>query len=138
MNTIRIVIFLTMSLAQIAFTQEKTDSLQAQSNLPGSLEYLQYKLEEFDFYREIFHTSLEIPLDGDKNTVRLRTEMIINQNARLNATRTETELYFLSPLYNKFLEEKKFNPVRYVLGVAQLSAVGYLAYRHIKKYGFID
>jgi hypothetical protein len=26
--------------------------------------------------------------------------------------------------------------VRYVLGMAQAGAVGYMAYRHIKKYGF--
>jgi hypothetical protein len=45
--------------------------------------------------------------------------------------------HFLSPLERKYHEDSKFNPIKYVLGAAQVGAVGYLAYKHIKKYGFL-
>jgi len=54
-----------------------------------------------------------------------------------NAPGSKNLPYLLSPLYAQYIEDSKFNPVRYVLGMAQLSAVGYLAYKHIKKYGFL-
>ena len=41
------------------------------------------------------------------------------------------------PLYQKYLEDSKFNPFKYALGMMQVGAVGYLAYKHIKKYGFL-
>jgi len=40
------------------------------------------------------------------------------------------------PLYQKYREDSKFNPFRYALGMVQTGAVGYLAYKHLKKYGF--
>jgi hypothetical protein len=44
--------------------------------------------------------------------------------------------HLMLPFYKQYLENSKFNPIRYVLGIAQTAAVGYMAYRHIKKYGF--
>lgn len=108
---------------------------------PGSfntIENMLFKLEEFEFYRDKFHSDISITLDEDNSTIKLRTEMIIRQSMKNDFLQTDNHLYFLSPLYKKHLEDSKFNPVRYVLGMAQLGAVGYLAYRHIKKYGFID
>lgn len=44
---------------------------------------------------------------------------------------------FLSPLYNRYLEDSKISPFTYILGVAQGAAVGYLLYEHVRKYGGI-
>jgi hypothetical protein len=44
---------------------------------------------------------------------------------------------FLSPLYNRYLEDSKISPFTYILGVAQGAAVGYMLYEHIRKYGGI-
>lgn len=41
----------------------------------------------------------------------------------------------LHPYLNYYIESKNISLLRQVLGMAQLGAVGYLAYRHIKKYG---
>jgi hypothetical protein len=126
-------------LSSETFSQEtRADTLQSLIKHPEALQNIQFRFEEFEVYRERYYSDFHIPLDEDKATIQLRTEMIIRQSVGQGYFTTDESFYFLSPLYNKYIEESKFNPVKYVLGIAQLSAVGYLAYRHIKKYGFID
>ena len=130
-----IILFLpSFSLAQ----EIQNDSLTVKDNVIDAIQNIQFRFEEFELYREKYHSNIQIPLDEDKSTLQLRTEMIISQSLRNSLNSEGNDFYFLSPLYDKYLEESKFNPVRYVLGMAQLGAVGYLAYRHIKRYGFID
>lgn len=45
---------------------------------------------------------------------------------------------FLSPLYNRYLEDQKMSPYMYILGLAQTATAGYLLYEHISKYGVWD
>lgn len=130
--------FWIILLSSVSFSQEMNiDTIRTNSIPSDALEHIQFRLDEFDFYREMFKLNSQILLNKDPNTLRLRTEMIIRQSVKNNYNAEDDNFHFLSPLYNKYLEESKFNPVRYVLGLAQLSAAGYLAYRHIKKYGFI-
>jgi hypothetical protein len=72
----------------------------------------------------------------DNSTIWMRTRLAI-LNSGTPYDENEIQEHFLLPLYTKHLEDSKFDPVRYALGMAQLSAVSYLAYRHIKKYGFL-
>lgn len=94
------------------------------------------KFRDFEFYRDLNQIKTNIPIDSDPETVWLRTSIAI-QNSNRNTLNSETPTNLLSPLYQQYLEESRFDPVRYVLGLAQAGAVGYLAYRHIKKYGFL-
>ena len=76
-----------------------------------------------------------LPLYNDSSTIWLRTELALSSSL-LFEEKVGTDQHFTSILYQKHLEDSKFDPVRYVLGMVQLGAVGYLAYKHIKKYGF--
>lgn len=107
------------------------------AKMPG-LEEIFLHFDQFDFYRDLYRFNLQIPLDQDKNSIKMRTEFIVSQKIKRGSFSDEKSFYFLSPLYNKYKEDSKFNPITYVLGMAQLSAAAYLAYRHIRKYGFID
>ena len=49
---------------------------------------------------------------------------------------TLTPQNILSPLYSQYLEDQKNDTWRSILGTLQVGAVGYLAYKHIQKYGF--
>ncbi len=42
----------------------------------------------------------------------------------------------VSPLLSKYHEDEKMNLFYTILGSVQAGAVGYMAYKHIKKYGF--
>jgi 3'-phosphoadenosine 5'-phosphosulfate sulfotransferase (PAPS reductase)/FAD synthetase len=90
------------------------------------------RFDEFDFYLENNNLKMNLLLDKDPGTIWLKTSILIS---KINSPLKENSGYLLSPLYIQHLENSKFNPIRYVLGMAQISAVGYLAYKHIKKYG---
>ena len=45
---------------------------------------------------------------------------------------------FLSPSLNAYRESQRNMGYKYILGVMEGAAVGYLAYEHIRKYGFWD
>ena len=76
----------------------------------------------------------DILFDDNPSTVWLRTELLIMNNSQSELGDINT--HFTSPLYQQYLRDSEFDMVRYVLGAVQAGAVGYMAYRHIKKYGF--
>ena len=94
---------------------------------------VQIKFDEFELYREFKNMKMNLTIDGDPQTVWLRTALLISNSENSNQNFSP---HFLSPLEKKYFEDSKFNPIKYVLGAAQVGAVGYLAYKHIKKYGF--
>jgi len=111
----------------------KNDSLKIET-IPNSLIQMQIKFDEFELQREFKDMKASISIDGDPNTVWLRTSLAI---LNTNNTYHNFSPYFLSSLEKQYLEDSKFNPIRYALGMIQAGAVGYLAYKHIQKYGFL-
>ena len=94
--------------------------------------------DEYDFYIP-FNFSIaeseQLP-DGNIANLQLRTELALSYPTVFNTSSPDDMNHFMLPYYNRYLENSKLDPVRYVLGLAQAAAVGYMAYRHIKKYGF--
>lgn len=74
--------------------------------------------------------------EGNKSNLWLRTEMALSSPGGFTPDDLITNGDFSAPLYERYQENQKFNPLFYVLGMAQTAAVGYMAYQHIKKYGF--
>jgi len=95
---------------------------------------IQIMFDEFELHRELNNMKMDVSIDGDPQTVWLRTSLAIGNT---NSPGSDNKIHYLSPLYTQYIEDSKFNPVRYILGMAQVGAVGYLAYKHIKKYGFL-
>jgi hypothetical protein len=96
----------------------------------------QYNLDQF--YQEplINQIQADVLFDKDPSTIWLKTGMLMS-NYSFTSKEKEFDAYFTSSLHKQFLEDSEFDMIRYVLGMAQLSAVAYMAYRHIKKYGFL-
>ncbi len=96
---------------------------------------LNYKFDDLIHYNNPDFLPNNMSLYDDSFTIWLRTELALSSSL-LFEEKVGTDQHFTSILYQKHLEDSKFDPVRYVLGMVQLGAVGYLAYKHIKKYGF--
>ena len=95
----------------------------------------QYNLNEI-FSKPISNQIPEdILFDDNPSTIWLRTELLISNNSAQFGY-DEINTHFTSPLYQQYLKDSEFDMFKYVLGIAQASAVGYMAYKHIKKYGF--
>ena len=97
-----------------------------------NIEQMIARFDEFELYRSLNNYKMQLPLDEDTNTVWLRTSIIISKE---EFSDNKFSPHFLEPLEAKYHKDSKFNVFRYALGMAQAGAVGYLAYKHIKKYG---
>jgi hypothetical protein len=118
-----------------SLSNERKDSVNRHLGIRPLLK-IKYNLElDFPFLYSPFQSNKLI--EGDKNTLWLRTEIALSYFSNYNSSNENPSNDLMSPLYEQYLENSKFNPIKYVLGMAQLTAVGYLAYRHIKKYGFL-
>ena len=94
--------------------------------------------DDFDLYLPFDFSvaeSEQLP-DGTIANLQLRTELALSYPTAFSTGSTDEMNHYMLPFYNRYLENSKLDPVRYVLGLAQAAAVGYMAYRHIKKYGF--
>ena len=141
MKSIIKILFLLFISTFISFAQhtDNTQTISADDSLKikpelNPLTEMQIKFDEFELQREFNNMKMSVRIDGDPQTVWLRTSLAISNSETFGQNFSP---HFLSPLEKQYLENSKFDPVKYVLGVAQLSAVGYLAYKHIKKYGFL-
>lgn len=90
------------------------------------------------FFPEIYRLSLFNKFLEDTSNVWIRTRMITgflnNEDQKITANNASQ---LLNPLYNKFLENQKYSTLYSILGSVQVGAVAYMAYKHIKKYGFL-
>ena len=141
MRIISILVFFIIS--QNFLTAQSADSIPP--TLPDSVirhqginPYLNYYNDDFEFsfpFNFIVSTSEQM-IEGDLSTLQLRTELALSYLSAFNTRPIEVSDHLLLPYYQQYLEDSKIDPIRYVLGLAQTAAVGYMAYRHIKKYGF--
>lgn len=134
------IFFLILIFSELVFSQETkkyqapiSDSIKIINQI-NPLTNFQIKFDEFEIYCDLNSMKMNVNIDGDPNTLWLRTSLAISNTDNSDA---EFKPNFLSPLERKYREDSKFDPIRYVLGAAQVGAVGYLAYKHIKKYGFL-
>ena len=121
--------------SQLVYTQEATKDNGIKFHSDNAIIKLQTSLNEFDIYRELNYMRMNLSTNDDPNTIWMWTKLSITANESSNNYSGESPGSMLEPLHQQFLENSRLNPVRYVLGIAQTAAVGYLAYQHIKKYG---
>jgi hypothetical protein len=103
----------------------------------GIIPPLEFQYDLNEIYSQPITIQLpdDVLFDENPSTVWLRTELLVSNHSLL-FNEKEISTHFTSSLYQKHLQDAEFDMVSYVLGMAQLSAVADLAYRHIKKHGF--
>lgn len=104
----------------------------------GINRYMNYYYDDFEFYFPFNFTvsRSEQMIEVDFSTLQLRTELALSYLSAFNTLPIEVSDHLMLPYYQQYLESSKIDPIRYILGLAQTAAAGYMAYRHIKKYGF--
>jgi hypothetical protein len=99
---------------------------------------MEYHFDDYDLYLPFDFSiaeSEQLP-EGDISNLQLRTELALSYPTAFRTSSTNEMNHLMLPFYKQYLENSKIDPIRYILGMAQAAAVGYMAYRHIKKYGF--
>ena len=135
------ILFALVFFAVSGFSQDTENTLTqspgSSFRFQGIVPPVEYQYDMNDFYvAPLFNQiSDEILFDENSSTVWLRTELLLS-NKNLLTENGEVKTHFTSPMYQQYLKDSEFDMVRYILGTVQTGAVAYMAYRHIKKYGF--
>ena len=87
-------------------------------------------IKEFEFY-DFGFTPYNNAVDGN---IWTKTFGTLNN---YNYIAPSVSKNMLAPLRLQFMDSQKFSIFREILGAAQMTAVGIMAYQHIKRYGFI-
>jgi len=128
------ILFILFSI--IIYSQDEKllsdDSTRIDNN---SLNNLLFKLDEFEFYRDLTEQKRNFNINPDAAKLWLEASLYLSNDSPFNKQKDYTPEYLHSSLYDQYLEKSKFNVVRTALGMIQVGAVGYLAYKHIKKWG---
>ncbi len=136
MQTKIVILFILSSIIVYAQDEENKllldDSTEIHNN---SLNNLLFKLDEFEFYRDLTEQKRNFNVNPDAAKLWLEASLNLSNDSPFNKQKDYTPEYLHSSLYDQYLEKSKFNIVRTALGMVQLGAVGYLAYKHIKKWG---
>ena len=139
----RLIIFLLITLFNsVCFSQntneEKHSALDSTTTFRGlNLEInIPYKNEIKSYFPGYFFNTSLLDLNLGSNSIWLATESFFNQPNYFGFSTENTVLDLLKPLRIQFEGEQELKTLKYILGMAQLGAVGYLAYKRIKKYGF--
>lgn len=131
----------SISLAVLVFSQDYPENYQPPQDsvlrFQGIVPPVEYQYDMSEFYVAPLFTQIpdEVLFEDNSSTVWLRTELLLS-NRNMLTENGEVNTHFTSPLYQQYLKDSEFDMVRYVLGTVQAGAVAYMAYRHIKKYGF--
>ncbi len=128
-------ITLVMLLGFTAFAQNKNSENDSTAIKPHLSRYFDY-IQDLSWSKivrpESFFNSENYDTTQNGN-IWLKTNLAITNSIEQNDF--ESTSYLLQPYYNIYMENKGISLFRQVLGMAQLGAVGYIAYKHLEKYG---
>jgi len=118
------------------FSQEENrvrtdDSINYKYN---TLNKLLFQFDEFEFYRELTEQKKATGINSENAKLLFLSSLGISDKSAFDRNYDYTPRYLHSSLYKQYLDNIKFNPLKTALGMIQVGAAGYLAYRHIKKY----
>ena len=135
------IFLLGINLTALVFSQDYPENYQLPPDsvlrFQGIVPPVEYQYDMSEFYVAPLFNQIpdEVLFEDNSSTVWLRTELLLSHRNMLTDN-GEVNTHFTSPLYQQYLKDSEFDMVRYVLGTVQAGAVAYMAYRHIKKYGF--
>jgi hypothetical protein len=124
-------------MSGVAYSQNDTTSLPDIDSLKiyhNSIENILFQLDEFEFYKDLTELKRDFNINEENKKLWLEMSLSISDKSSFDNENNLTPGYLHSSLYDQYVEDSKFNPIRTALGMIQAGAAGYLAYMHIKKW----
>jgi hypothetical protein len=136
MNCFIKVLFIYIFITFNAFSQEISDSLNHNNQTIKPNKRFSSTINDLYFYLGMHNFNKIFLLNTDPNTQWLWTSYFV-LNSRQDTHESNINFDFITfPLYQKYLKDSQLNTFRRILKIVQRCIVFYLAYCHVKKYGF--
>jgi hypothetical protein len=75
---------------------------------------------------------------NDTSLIWIRTRMQLNGfMSEQNPMMSNFQTSILNPMQQQYLDSQNMSVLNYMLSIVQAGAFGYLAYEHLRKYGFL-
>ena len=127
-----------VTIAQI-FAQSQIDSLK-KTEEPLTFSRHFNPINHFDdtfFSNELRNLRFNSSFLNDTSSIWLRTRMQLNDMIYQETFGSNLQSNILNPLNQQYSATQNMKLFRSILGAVSVGAVGYLAYQHLKKYGFL-
>jgi len=118
-------------------SQEIADSLKSNLQSTSLNNKISLMLEDLDFHVDLLNYDKLLLFNGDPDLKWLWTSYAIADTRQVKFPLGIDFDYITLPLYQKYLKDSKLNGFRRVLKIIKLYTAFYLAYCHVKKYGFL-
>ena len=115
MNGLIKTLFTVAVITFTALAQEIIDSINIDHQPIHFNRNFSLVLDDLDFYLDLHDLNKTLFLNADRNTTWLWTYYAISSQAAFQSNLNFDEMTL--PLYKKYLEDSKFNPFRYALGM---------------------
>lgn len=76
-------------------------------------------------------------MKDDSTAIWIRTRLQLTGFANQTSENSNLQTNILNPLYIKYTESQNMRFIKSILGSVSVGATAYLAYKHLKKYGFL-
>jgi hypothetical protein len=127
-----ILVFITFN----TLSQEINDSHNRMNQSIKPNKRLSSTIDDLNIYLDLHNFNKIFLVNTDPSTQWLWTSCLV-LNSRQETTGSNINFdYITLPLYQKYLEYSKLNKFRRILKIVQRYVAFYLAYCHVKKYGF--
>ena len=132
------IIFLILAVSRIP-AQTKTDSLK---RIEEPVTFSSYFNPAFNFDDSFFSNELTLrrfnsKLLNDPSSIWLNARMQMNEMIYRETSAGNLQSNILNPLSQQYSATQNMKLFRSIVGAVSVGAVGYLAYQHLKKYGFL-
>jgi hypothetical protein len=127
----------TLSLFALSFANviAQSESLSGfKLNPPAEVLNLQLNDLEFISADKLHFFSA---LMNDTASLWIRTNLQINALSSYLSANQNNTVNILSPLYQNYVSSQSMRTIKTILGSVSFGATAYLAYKHLKKYGFL-
>lgn len=127
-----IFVFITFN----TLSQEINDSLNRMNQSSKPNKNLSSTIDDLYFYLDLHNLNKIFLVNTDPHTQWLWTSCLV-LNSRQETLESNINFdYITLPLYQKYIKDSQLNAFRRFLKIVQRYVAFYLAYCHVKKYGF--
>lgn len=133
LNFKKIIFFLILLTSFSSAQSERLKGLR----LEIPVEIFEYGFNDLYFSGNPERFFLLSAMKDDSTTLWIRTRLQLTGFANQTSDNTNLQSNILNPLYTKYAESQNMRFIKSILGSVSVGATAYLAYKHLKKYGFL-